>query len=257
MRIVLKMGGNVVLDPAQVAVIAEQVRALMQSGHDVSLVHGGGPQLDTAIEKLGEAVVKVEGLRVTSPAAAETVLDVMDQIGARLTDQLRRLGLPAKHFSARTGSFEAQVKRLAAGDLGRVGHVQRFTFRAEYRREIPVVTPVGFDEHGPLNVNADEGAAAVAVEQRADWLILATDVEAVRGGAGEAIKRLSPESARELLANGAAKGGMIPKLNAALGALQDGVRRVLITKVGPATLTRAIMDGQFQGTLVEVPVMPN
>lgn len=257
MRIVVKMGGNVVLAPEQVAVVADQVRALMQAGHEVALVHGGGPQLDEAIEALGEAVVKVEGLRVTSPRAAQVVLTTMDQIGARLTDQLRGHGLPARHMAAKNASFEARVKRVAAGELGRVGEVERFSFLPGARREIAVITPVGFDAEGPLNVNADEGAAAVAVELHADWLILATDVEAVRGGAGEPIRRLTPETARGLLASGAARGGMIPKLNAALGALQDGVRRVLITKVGPATIASAIMTGQYQGTLVEVPVMPS
>ena len=114
-----------------------------------------------------------------------------------------------------------------------------------------VVTPVGWDAQGPLNTNADEAAAAVAATLRASWLILATDVAAVRDGEGNAVLRLDSAGARRLIASSAATGGMIPKLHAAVAALRQGVGRVLITKVQPGSLSAAVLRGDSQGTLVE------
>ena len=251
--IVLKLGGAVCLDPAQVAAVAGEIKALQQGGHNVVLVHGGGPQLDDALKALGEPVQKIDGLRVTSKAAANVVLDVMDGIGRTLTAQLTAAGVKAHHVLAAAEGFQATVKKSDKGDLGRVGTVARFTAanRIAGVRELAVVTPVGFDAQGPLNVNADEGAAAVATALRAKWLVLGTDVAAVRGAEGEALARLTPKSARKLIAENTAVGGMIPKLTSAVAALSGGVGKVLVTKVQPGLLADAILRNRVQGTLVE------
>lgn len=246
--LVLKLGGNVVLDPAQVNLIATELKAVLAAGHEVTIVHGGGPQLDQAIAALGEAVTKVDGLRVTSPAAADVVLRVMDDIGAGLATQLRAQGLPATHLPARERAMHAVPKRLPNGDLQRVGTVTRFDGKAQHGHLL-VVTPVGFDAVGPLNVNADEGACAVAIQQRARWLVLGTDVAAVRGADGSSLGRLTPSGAKKLIGN-AATGGMIPKLHAAVGAIESGVGNVLITRIQPGTLTDAVLHGKATGTLV-------
>lgn len=251
--LVVKLGGNVVLDPAQVAAVAAELKGLQAAGHRVVVVHGGGPQLDAAIGALGETVQKIDGLRVTSRAAADVVLRVMDEIGASLAKALSGHGLLAHHVAAQGRTLEATPKRVSAGDLGRVGTVTRFLAAQlpPAAAGIAVVTPVGFDAQGPLNVNADEGACAVAWSLRAAWLVLGTDVAAVRGETGESLGRLTPRDARKLLQGTAASGGMIPKLNAAVAALGNGVGKVLITKVQPGTLTRSILEGKPEGTLVE------
>jgi acetylglutamate kinase len=251
--IVLKLGGAVCLDPATLATVAQEIRGLQGAGHQVVLVHGGGPQLDAAIADLGETVVKIDGLRVTSKAAAKVVLQVMDGIGKELTRQLGDAGIKAHHVPAAAEGFQASVKRSDKGDLGRVGTVQRFTAatRIAGAAEVAVVTPVGFDAQGPLNVNADEGACAVAMALRAKWLVLGTDVSAVRGAEGEPLAKLTPKSARKLIADSTAVGGMIPKLSSAVAALSGGVGKVLVTKVQPGLLQDAILRGKVQGTLVE------
>ncbi len=252
-RVVVKLGGNVVLDPDQVRLVASECRALRAAGHTVVLVHGGGPQIDQALGELGETVRKIDGLRVTSPAAAAVVLRVMDQIGAQLSRELALHGLATFAMPAAQRAIAANVKRIPGGDLGRVGTVAYFAGAAAVLAtptHVPVVTPVGFDVQGPLNINADEGACAVAVAIRADWLVLATDVAAVRDGAGAALSRLSPAEARLLVGN-AATGGMIPKLNGAVAAVEAGVGRVLITRLAPGTLQAAVVNGRPDGTLVE------
>lgn len=252
--IVLKLGGNVCLDPSQVHAVAGEVKGLQAGGHNVVVVHGGGPQLDKAIAALGESVVKIDGLRVTSKAAAKVVLDVMDAIGKDLTAQLNAAGVKAHHVPAVAEGFQATPKKSDKGDLGRVGTLHRFT--AQHRiigvhGSVAVVTPVGFDAQGPLNVNADEGAAFVATALRCKWLVLATDVANVRGAEGEALARLTPKSARKLIAENTASGGMIPKLTSAVAALSGGVSKVIVTKVQPGLLTDAVLRNKVQGTIVE------
>ena len=98
--IVLKLGGNVCLDPSQVHAVSGEIKGLQAAGHSVVIVHGGGPQLDKAIAALGESVVKIDGLRVTSKAAAKVVLDVMDGIGRELAAQLNAAGIRSHHVLA-------------------------------------------------------------------------------------------------------------------------------------------------------------
>lgn len=251
--IVLKLGGAVCLEPATVTAVADEIKALQTAGHNVVIVHGGGPQLDKALGELGEAVQKIDGLRVTSKPAAKIVLKIMDEIGKELARLLNQAGVKANHIPASAEGFQASPKKSEKGDLGRVGTVSRFTAgsRITGAREVAVVTPVGFDAQGPLNVNADEGAACVATALRVKWLVLGTDVSAVRGAEGEALAKLTPRSARKLIQENAASGGMIPKLTAAVAALSGGVTRVLVTKIQPGLLQDAVLRGKFHGTVIE------
>ncbi|HEX2065671.1 MAG TPA: hypothetical protein VHI93_02560 [Candidatus Thermoplasmatota archaeon] len=249
-RVVVKLGGAVVLDPRQVRTVARDIDALLDESHRVVLVHGGGPQLDKALAAAGEPAAKIDGLRVTSRKAAGIVQKVLDGIGADLADLLEDEGIQAEHVPAAERRLAATVKKVPAGDLGRVGTVASFR-AADLPDGVPVITPVGFDGAGPLNVNADEGACAVAAALRADWLVLGTDVSAVRDRQGSSIEELTPGRARDLIASGAATGGMVPKLASAAAALEAGVGRVLITKLQPGTLADAVLDGRCAGTLLQ------
>ena len=252
LRIVLKLGGSVVLDPAQVAASAAEVQALKAAGHSVVVVHGGGPQLDTALAELGEAIQKVDGLRVTSRAASEVVRNVMESIGDALTAQWSAAGLASVHIGVAWEAFPSTPKHER---LGRVGTVEAFVPPEPWPPGLAIITPVGFDAEGVLNINADEGARAVAACLRADWLVLGTDVAAVRGTTGEPMQRLTPAQAEELLAQRTATGGMVPKLGNALAALQAGVRNVLVTRIQPG-FAAALMAGAPEGTLVAAAPVP-
>lgn len=250
-NVVLKVGGNVLQDPGAVKALCGEVAALRAAGHHVVVVHGGGPQLDAAITRLGEPVEKVDGLRVTSTRGADVVREVLDKIGDDVHAALLANGMPAVRMPATTKHFASHQKDPR---LGRVATVDRFTAAGKLAYGVPVVTPVGWDALGPLNLNADEGASAVAAAMKAKWLVLATDVAAVRDGSGQSLGRITPDVARRLIAEGAASGGMIPKLRSALEALEAGVPRILITQVAPGTLASAVLDGKEVGTLLEVPM---
>lgn len=253
--LVLKLGGAVLDDPATLDAVASELAAVRAAGVLTYVVHGGGPQLDAAIKALGEPVVKHQGLRVTSVAAAAVVQREMDALGRRLAAALEARGLPARQIPSAKGLFEATPKRLGDGvDLGRVGTVVRFHHRfvspARPTDPVGVLTPVGLDRLGPLNVNADEGAAAAAAALTADWLLLGTDVPFVRDAAGRDVRRLDAAGARSMIADGAASGGMIPKLTEAVRALDGGVRSVLIARIAPGVLQGFVLDGRAEGTLV-------
>jgi acetylglutamate kinase len=241
--IVVKIGGAVCAEPTTLAAFAAAWRGRGSDAPPIILVHGGGPQLDKALLALGEPVVKVNGLRVTSPTAAGTVRETMDGIGAEVAAGLREHGLPAIHIPATKRLLAAEVKKLPDGaDLGRVGTVRAFDAAALEAMLTPgqlaVVTPVGWDDDGPLNVNADEGASSVARALHAQRLVLATDVAYVLDAAGNPVQTLDGDGVREFLTGPAAKGGMVPKLRAALEALDTGVHEVCIGK----------LEGAWSGT---------
>lgn len=204
------------------AIINEDLSALAnQLG---VIVHGGGQQLDAALRALGPAV-RIDGLRVTSFEAAQIIRATMDGLGQDLAQRLQAHGLPAVHIPAADQWLHAA--RHPQHELGRVGAPNGMSAavkRALEDGQIPVLTPVGFDADGPLNVNADDAAAFVA-HQLGAALYLATDVPHVRRGT-EALETLT--GVGEFIAAGHAKGGMIPKLLAAGRALDGGVPSVKI-----------------------------
>jgi len=236
--VVVKLGGAVCGDPATLSAFADAWRARLDGAPSCVLVHGGGPQLDAALLALGEPITKVQGLRVTSPAAASVVLRVLDATGAALARSLRDHGLPAVHVPAALRLMAATRKALPGAESGRVGTVRAFD-AAALRRCVPpgglaVVTPVGWDAAGPLNVNADEGAAAVATALGASRLVLATDVAHVVDERGRPVVAMDSQAALTFLSGAAAHGGMLPKLQAALDALTAGVQEVTIGRLEAA-----------------------
>lgn len=251
----IKLGGSLLQDPQALATLATEIEGLQAKDVRICLVHGGGPQLSAALAEAGVAEQRIDGLRITPPEAARIVQQEMDALGLELAAALTRHGLPAVHVASTSGRLTAEPKVLedASADLGRVGTVKAFDglgLPGPVGGPVPVVTPVGVDLEGPLNVNADEGAAAIAAAIGTDTLVLATGVGGVLGPDGTLIERLTPSQARQLVAGGTAHGGMIPKLQAALAALQDGVRDVRITRIETGTLTGLFGAEEAPGTRV-------
>ncbi len=245
---VIKTGGAVVARPDAAQTIAE---AWHNRDTDWVLVHGGGPQLDQALEAVQGPPEKVGGLRVTRREGADAVRRTLSLVGADLTAALRRAGVPAVQVPPEQGVMIAVPKRVPEGDLGRVGTVTALRTgpirRILKQGKLPVVTPVGWDAEGPLNVNADEGAAMTAAHLQADRLTLATDVPAVLDGDGDEVHHLSPRKAEALVESGVAEGGMKAKLDQALEAVEAGIEQVRIGDVS------AVWDDAVGTTLAREP----
>jgi acetylglutamate kinase len=226
---VVKIGGAALSDAGWLTDFAAQVAA---SASPVVVIHGGGPDINEVAAALGLLFTWVEGRRVTSPELLDAVSMVLNgRVNKRIVRSLTAAGVDAIGLSGEDGAL-IRAEFAAGGALGRVGVVSRV--RGELirwlldRGAVPVIAPVSAGpDGGPLNVNADEAAAAVAVALDAEELLFITDVEGVLED-GVVRASLSAADAESLVATGVATGGMALKLRAAVQALEMGVPCVRI-----------------------------
>jgi acetylglutamate kinase len=226
--IVVKVGGNAMDDAAARERFAEDVILLHWVGIRVVVVHGGGPQIGEMLGKLGIESKFSGGLRVTDDQTMDVVEMVLYLVNGELVRLIQHKGGRAVGLSGKDGGL-ARARRLGP-ELGRVGEVEHVdtrilqTMGTEF---IPVIAPIAVDEtDATLNVNADPFAACVAAALGAEKLVLLTDVTGVKDDQGALIPTLDARRARELVDAGTIKGGMIPKVEYALNALADGVKKV-------------------------------
>jgi acetylglutamate kinase len=209
--IVVKCGGAVAESAAKVIVELAQTE-------DVVVVHGAGPQISAEMERRGLEVQFVGGRRVTTKAGIEVVRSSMAEVNATLCAAIGELALPL--FGDEIGIHATQVAMLGlVGDPIPCAPTQ--IVEALAAGLIPVVAPLA---EGPLNVNADEAAAAIAVGLEAERILFLTDVPGLLNNGGELVHVIDAEEASKLLDAGAFEGGIIPKLRAAVTAAQLGVR---------------------------------
>ena len=231
---VLKIGGNQLDDPVFIAGMAQAIKRL--PGTPV-IVHGGGKAIKSLQQKLGIQPRTIGGLRVTDAETLQVVMMVLCGLSnLTLVAALTNAGVEAQGFNgADRGLLCARQMTHPGGDLGRVGQI--VSVRGDVIREalaariVPVIAPVSLGEDGGFyNVNADLAAGGVAAGINADQVVFLTDVPGVLCE-GQRLDRVTQARAQELIATGVAKDGMAVKLEAALNALEGGVRQALITNL--------------------------
>ena len=210
-RVVLKLGGRVAAEAAWRAL------ELHANGHDVVVVHGAGPQITAAMERRGIPVRFVAGRRVTTVAGLEVVRESLAAVNASVCAAIGRPAVPL------AGDEIGLLAARAAG-LGLVGNplpcAPPAVLDALAAGGIPVVLPLAV---GPLNVNADEAAAALAVGLGASRIVFASDVPGVLVD-GDVADELAAAAALQLIGEGVLEGGIVPKLLAAVGSATHGIR---------------------------------
>ncbi|MCI4353985.1 MAG: acetylglutamate kinase [Thermoplasmata archaeon] len=231
---VLKVGGRELLPGPELGRLVEIVGDAVRGGRPVVVVHGGGSEITERASALGIRTEQRGGLRVTSDAMLDVVVEVLGgRVNSRLVASLTTAGVPAIGISGASGRLLSVVPSGdPPGSLGWVGDPAivdaRWLRRTLADGFTPVVAPIGVDAIGHLrNVNADLAAGAIASALHAD-LTLVTDVPAVRDGSGRALALLTPGEADRLVQGAVAAGGMIPKLDAAVRSLSAGARSVWI-----------------------------
>ncbi len=231
--VVVKFGGNAMGDDDAMAEFARDIVLMRQVGLNPVVVHGGGPMINEMLQKLGIKSEWVRGKRVTDRATVEVVEMILSGlVNKRIVQAIMDAGGRAVGISGKDDDLmvcEADDPEL--GFVGRPVEMNVQVLRDLYNAGIiPVVAPVatGMADNETFNVNGDTAAGAIAGALQADRLLLLTDVAGVKNAAGEVMTQISPEEIRQMTADGVIAGGMIPKTETALMALEQGVRAVTI-----------------------------
>ena len=231
--VVVKFGGNAMGDDDAMAEFARDIVLMRQVGVKVVVVHGGGPMINEMLGKLGIESKFVRGKRVTDKATVEVVEMILSGlVNKRIVQAIMDAGGRAVGISGKDDDLMVCVADdPELGFVGRPVEMNVQVLRDLYGAGIiPVVAPVGtgMADNETFNVNGDTAAGAIAGALQADRLLLLTDVAGVKNKTGEVMTQMTPDQVREMIADGSIAGGMIPKTETALAALEAGVRAVVI-----------------------------
>ncbi len=233
--VVIKLGGHAMGSDEGMASFARDVVFMQQTGVNPVIVHGGGPQINAMLERLQIKSDFVRGKRVTDKATVEVVEMVLSGlINKRIVQAVNAAGGGVVRAVGLSGK-DANLMVCEQTDpaLGFVGSPKAFNpgfLRSLHASEIiPVIAPIGAGRNGEtFNVNGDTAAGAIAASLKADRLLLLTDVAGVKNSQGDVVTELTPTQIRAMIDDATISGGMIPKVETALDAIEFGVRAVVI-----------------------------
>lgn len=256
--VLVKYGGAAMENEATKHQVCEEVAALASLGIKVIVVHGGGKEISRMMERVGLIPHFIDGLRVTDPEAMRiTEMVLSGTINSDLVSRITRSGAPAMGLSGRDSRM-IEAKRLRGKngeDLGQTGEVSNTNATpiatALAGSFVPVISPVGETATGePLNLNADYAAAALAGAVHAESCIFLTDVAGVKSN-GEVQPSLTHSEIKRLIDDGTISGGMIPKVQCALRALEAGCLRAVICDASrPLIISAALVGNEASGTTI-------
>ena len=263
--IVIKYGGNAMTDPALQESFARDVVLLKLVGMNPVVVHGGGPQINEMLKRVGKQGEFVQGMRVTDDETMDMVEMVLGKVNKDIVNLINRYGGKAVGLTGQDSSFIRAEKLLLESaaepgkmhDIGQVGDISKidpaiisFLDSGDF---IPVIAPIGVGPDGEtLNINADVVSGKLAEVLRAEKLVLLTNTPGVLDKNGRLLTGLTPKQIDELVADGTLSGGMLPKIASALDAARGGVRSVHIIdgRVEHALLLEILTD-EGVGTLIK------
>ena len=235
--IVVKYGGSAMVDEELKKHVIQDVTLLKLVGFKPIIVHGGGKEISKWVGKVGMEPVFVNGLRKTDEATMEIAEMVLNKVNKSLVTLVQELGVNAVGISGKDGGLLKVEKKYSNGeDIGYVGEITEVKPQILYdmleKYFLPIICPVGMDaEYNSYNINADDAACAIAKAVKAEKLAFLTDIEGVYKDPEDKdtlISELRISEARELIGDGFIGGGMLPKLNNCIDAIENGVSRVHI-----------------------------
>ena len=264
--VVIKYGGNAMTDPVLKAAFARDVVLLKLVGLNPVVVHGGGPQIEDMLKRVGKKGEFIQGMRVTDAETMEVVEMVLGgQVNKEIVNLINQAGGKAVGLTGKDSGFirakklmmESKDKPGETIDIGQVGDITgidpaliAFLDSGDF---IPVIAPIGVGSEGETyNINADVVAGKLAQVLKAEKLVLLTNTPGVLDKNGNLLTGLTPKKVDELVADGTLSGGMLPKIGSALDAAKSGVKAVHIIdgRVEHALLLE-IMTDQGVGTLIK------
>lgn len=265
--VVVKFGGNA-MTGGVTEDFAQDIVLMKQTGMEPVIVHGGGPQIGAMLKKMDIPSQFIDGLRVTDEAAMEVVEMVLSgKINKRIVSGINAAGGHAVGLSGKDGNLirarkllrkrknpeTGEMEELDLGFVGEPANINPEVLETFLKSNlVPVIAPVGVGKEGETyNINADTVAGSVASAMRAERLVLLTDVEGVLDADGKLISSLTVEEARALIASGTIRGGMIPKIETAIHAVESGVKAAVILDGRiPHVLLLELFTPHGAGTLI-------
>ncbi len=266
--IVIKYGGHAMGEQALADGFARDIVLLKQIGAFPIVVHGGGPQIGAMLKRLAIESEFIDGLRVTDKPTVEVVEMVLaGAINKGIVAAINRAGgraigmsgkdadlIRAKKLSHVAKETDSNIEKVI--DLGYVGDPERVNgevlIELAKTGVVPVIAPIGFDDEGATyNINADTAAGAVAAAVKAKRLLMLTDVAGVLDADGNRLEDISADLARSMIKDGVIKGGMIPKIETCLDAVQEGVEAsVILDGRVPHAILLEIFTERGDGTII-------
>ena len=263
--IVIKYGGNAMTDPVLQQDFAEDVVLLKLVGMNPVVVHGGGPQIEELLTKLGKKGQFIQGMRVTDKETMDVVEWVLaGEVQQDVVGLINAAGGKAVGLTGRDGGM-IRAKKLKVQDkddpskehdIGQVGDIVSIdpsvVKALQDDQFIPVVSPIGFGENNEsYNINADVVAAKLATVLQVEKLLMLTNIRGVLDKEGQLLTELTPRRIDELVADGTISGGMIPKIAGAIDAAKSGVNAVhIIDGRVPHAMLLEILSDQAYGTMI-------
>ena len=262
---VIKYGGNAMTDPELQADFAEDVVLLKLVGINPVVVHGGGPQIENALNRLGKKGEFIQGMRVTDAETMEVgdwvlggevqqdIVGLINQAGGKAVGLTGRDGAMIRAQKLKMVDSKDPSKEHDVGQVGDIVSIDPGVVRAlQDDAFIPVISPIGFGENNEsFNINADVVAGKLASVLSAEKLVLLTNTPGVLDKAGNLLTDLTARAIDEMFADGTIHGGMLPKIASALDAAKSGVHSVhIIDGRVPHALLLEILTDQAFGTMI-------
>jgi acetylglutamate kinase len=253
---VIKLGGEMMVDDKVLEGIAQDLILLSYVNIRPVVIHGGGVEITRAMDRLGKKPTFVKGLRVTDEETMEIVeMVLLGKTNSQIVASINKHGGNAVGLSGKSANLFLSEKKKGEVDLGLVGDIREVNTDVVSvlmeKGYIPVISPVVIAQEGTsLNINADTAAAKLAVALKAGKLITLTNVDGVWDAKKKLIERLTVTEAEELIDDGVAKEGMIPKLRAGMYAVENGVPAAHIVKGMDHRLIEEVFTSKGTGTMI-------
>ena len=253
-KIVIKYGGNVLIDRNVFNNFISDMNVLNRLGLSVIVVHGGGPRIKRELDKKKIISKFINGLRVTDKNIIDIVEEVLIDFNKDIVGSLKKLGAEAASFHTKTDNvIEVEPEREELGFVGIPNKINdSLILNALNENKIPIIAPLGLGKNEQTyNINGDTAASAIAKKLKSRRLILMTNVEGVYDDKKKLISEIKPYDLENLIKWKVVQGGMIPKIENCVDAVQNGVRGVVILDGRkPHSILHEIFSDQGSGTLI-------
>ena len=252
-KIVIKCGGSVLIDPNLFNLFISDVVVMKKLGLTPTIVHGGGKRINNKLKELNIESNFIKGLRVTDNNTIKIVEDVLIEFNKEIVNALKNKSCDARSIT--TKEYNIILVKPERGELGFVGIPTEININVLDEiikaNVIPVIAPMGLKDNKPFNINADTAAGTIAKELKSRRLLLMTDIEGVIDRNNKLVSEITPDVAKKMINEEVIKGGMIPKINTCIDAVNNGVRGVVIIDGRkPHSILFELFSDKGSGTLI-------